>query len=69
MQVRQTVYWVACQVCGNDFPTCAEAHPQIERLNVCQRCCVADLAVVLRSSPEAVLMLPTVKALRERTLQ
>lgn len=61
---RPQVEWLGCAVCGNDYPVAGPYRtPQVERLQVCQRCCLADLATLMRRNYETVRMLPTVRVL------
>ena len=62
-QADRPVYWYPCVVCHLAFPSQARPDPSIERLDVCQRCCVADIATLMRGNPDTVLMLPVVRAL------
>lgn len=62
------VNWVGCAVCGLDFPTEAKPNSNVERFNVCQRCCMQDIAMLMRHSPGLVCMLPTVRILQGKPL-
>ena len=61
-QVRPPIEWLTCAVCRAEFPVDASIG-NIERLAVCDRCCVADLATLVRRNYELVRMLPTVRVL------
>ena len=66
-QPRREVFWATCEVCQLEFPTDAKPDPLIERLNICQRCCVADVATLMRALPGTVCLLPTVRALQGKS--
>lgn len=61
---ERRIYWVACEVCGREMPTLANQTSDVKPLNVCQVCCIGDLASLMRSNFETVRMLPVVRALR-----
>lgn len=63
-QDARVVYWRACVVCALEFPTRCEPKPGLECYDVCPRCCVTDIAYLMRTLPGTVAMLPTVRALQ-----
>ena len=66
LSARET-FWRVCVVCGLDFPTQWRPDAHVEHLDACQRCCVADLATLMRSHPGTVAMLPVVRALQGKS--
>ncbi len=65
--ISRPVFWSSCEICRLTYPTEAEDRQGVERLEVCQRCCVADIARLMRSHPETVRMLPVVRALQGKS--
>lgn len=66
-----TPYWAPCIVCQLDAPWPADWAPggpmRLElQTRICQRCCLADLARVIRECPERFRYLPTIRALRDQ---
>ena len=63
-QAMRSVYWYTCVVCRLEFPSQFAPQPDLTHLDVCPRCCVADIAYLMRTLPGTVAMLPTVRALQ-----
>jgi len=63
---RNHVYWRACRVCRDDYPTQVKPTDGVAVFDVCQRCCVADLASLMRSHPATVVMLPSVRSMQDK---
>lgn len=63
-QHRPALDWIACAICRLDFPVAVQRGSRLEYVSICDRCLLADIALLMRTMPATVCMLPSVRALQ-----